>query len=373
MASEMDVSTRTGFGRFWKSWPVIAVTILVATVVVLMVSPVVQSAYEQHLANEYPTVEGTILESKTQRFTQGARNTRYAAIINYSYDIAGESFTGSRVRASGPVTFLQWEEARAHAAQFPKNSSVTVYYDPERPERSVLEPGFGVPEMRRLNAMRGFLSLPLLAWLVAVAMIRWEGGNTTTGGVRIVREPGRVSAQLTDFKTWLITGIAACIANFLTSFFSLPFNTLNATLVAEGAGWVCMGILTLMAYRWAKDLRDNPKHRLIINTQDGTLDLPTFGPRKDSQCVRIEDIGHISVGPTSRRMRCLPAEWRKTMLTRNDKSQLILLHPRAADSPEGDAEQAPMPAARLFKSPNAANQFAAWFSQESGLPLEYSN
>lgn len=63
---------------------------------------------------------------------------RAVAFISYTYKIGPRSFDGRRVR-------FGWGTDDQSAAEdyhfYHDNRDVTVYYDPDKPERSVLEPG----------------------------------------------------------------------------------------------------------------------------------------------------------------------------------------------------------------------------------------
>jgi len=97
----------------------------------------------------WPTAPGTILESEVlaqagmratdERPTKRA-GTSHRARVRYSYVAGGAERFGTRIEV-----FQRYhptpEEAAAQLAPYPAGAPVTVRYDPEAPERSVLEPG----------------------------------------------------------------------------------------------------------------------------------------------------------------------------------------------------------------------------------------
>lgn len=256
MTNSLVTSLRVKWGYIWRAWPYIAVTVIAAVGIVLIASGEVRNAYEQHLANDYAAVEGTIRESRVQQTSRSGkqRSSRYLVVVDYSYEVNGEPFTGDRIRASGGESFRKSSEARAHAARhFPEGGPVTVYHHPEHPERSLLQPGFGVPEMQNLAAVKGFLTVPLLFWFVAVAVIRSGRRRTKPGRLRFDSRSGMVSGHSPDMEPWLVAGIAAVIANFfVTLFFSLSTHTLPAQIAGEAAGLSIVAIFTVATYRNAK-------------------------------------------------------------------------------------------------------------------------
>lgn len=83
---------------------------------------------------------GIVIESKI-RIDDTTEGVSHFAAISYSYEVGGEKYTGER------VTFLDsgGSESQANSilAQYPKGSSVTVFYDPKNVSICVLEKKLG--------------------------------------------------------------------------------------------------------------------------------------------------------------------------------------------------------------------------------------
>lgn len=78
----------------------------------------------------WPTVEGTVVETRTTRKT--------GTHVRYRYEVAGREYESDRVRLVEKL----WADGRSEvAARYPEGKRVPVAYDPARPERAVLEPG----------------------------------------------------------------------------------------------------------------------------------------------------------------------------------------------------------------------------------------
>jgi hypothetical protein len=77
-------------------------------------------------------------ESAELEVMKGAKYNRHYARITYRYEVAGEAFTGTRV-AFG-LTQHNQGAAEAVLDRYPTGCRVTVWYDPEQPAHSVLEP-----------------------------------------------------------------------------------------------------------------------------------------------------------------------------------------------------------------------------------------
>lgn len=93
----------------------------------------------------WPHVTGTVRSSEVARSShvtpgRGVRHTSHQASVEYSYQVGGVEYTGTRVAFT--VNGGGAEEARAQAAAFQPGSSAEVYYHPSDPSVSVLQPGW---------------------------------------------------------------------------------------------------------------------------------------------------------------------------------------------------------------------------------------
>jgi len=92
-----------------------------------------------------PTTEGEILVSRAYPLNEshdgaGTPTRQWLVEVTYRYSVAGQTYTGDRLRAFVPPLSDE-ASARALIAGFPVGARVPVHHDPERPERSVLIPG----------------------------------------------------------------------------------------------------------------------------------------------------------------------------------------------------------------------------------------
>jgi hypothetical protein len=73
----------------------------------------------------WPSTTATIVKSK--------KGWLYEAVIAYEFEVHGSKHTGS-------MDIDDKQDAKDLLARYPIGASATVYYDPERPETSTLEP-----------------------------------------------------------------------------------------------------------------------------------------------------------------------------------------------------------------------------------------
>jgi hypothetical protein len=109
--------------------------------------------------------EGRILSSRVVGIDEGHRQIKSAApIVRYEYNAAGAWRRGDLVRWDG----FTYGAAIAARQRYSAGQQVTVWYDPARPERAVLEPGASAAGVARAV----FAALVLLAgtaWSLFIA------------------------------------------------------------------------------------------------------------------------------------------------------------------------------------------------------------
>lgn len=90
------------------------------------------------------TGSGIVRQSSSSSRSTGSgpitNNYTYKAEIVYKYDVEGETYVNNQVRMSD-ISSSNQRAAETTKARYPVGAEVTVYYDPNNTERSVLEPG----------------------------------------------------------------------------------------------------------------------------------------------------------------------------------------------------------------------------------------
>jgi hypothetical protein len=92
----------------------------------------------------WPTTTGKILKTKIYERTDTVvvvGSTDYYVYVKYVYSVDGKEYTSSKVRFTEPSSFMDLKDAQRERAKFPVNKEVDVYYNPDNPESSCLEPG----------------------------------------------------------------------------------------------------------------------------------------------------------------------------------------------------------------------------------------
>ena len=93
----------------------------------------------------WPKVPGTITEAEVRKDydtdAEGFTTTTYVPEIKYQYQVGGEEFSNQQISFGGTKTYSSSKKAEEALSQYPVNGSVSVYYNPENPEESVLVQG----------------------------------------------------------------------------------------------------------------------------------------------------------------------------------------------------------------------------------------
>jgi len=88
----------------------------------------------------WPTTKGTIVASKVVKNLDSDNGTTYRTEVLYRYSVEGKTYTGHRISFPGPG-FGASGYAQSIANRYPKAKEVSVHYKPDKPGKSILEPG----------------------------------------------------------------------------------------------------------------------------------------------------------------------------------------------------------------------------------------
>ena len=78
-----------------------------------------------------------------QEVSYESGNTIYYPEIEYEYEYLGIIYTGNRINFGGSSGNSNRKKSEEVLAQYPVNKTITVYYEPNNPEKAVLERKMG--------------------------------------------------------------------------------------------------------------------------------------------------------------------------------------------------------------------------------------
>jgi Protein of unknown function (DUF3592) len=130
------------FGEQTMNNPVVFGAIFLVIGLILLVIGILQRNQAQE-AQSWPITSGVIIGSgllEHKHFDAEDHHTEitYEPQVQYQFSVNGQAFAGNRI-AFGTVSY-PYQTAANKIASYPQGTSVTVHYDPDDPNQSVLEP-----------------------------------------------------------------------------------------------------------------------------------------------------------------------------------------------------------------------------------------
>lgn len=96
-------------------------------------------------SQNWPGVSGTITNLSVQKDidtdAEGFTTTSYKPEIEYQYQVGEEMYTSDRISFGGTSTYSSSKKAEQALEAYTLNGPVTVYYNPEKVDESVLQQG----------------------------------------------------------------------------------------------------------------------------------------------------------------------------------------------------------------------------------------
>ena len=117
-------------------------------------------------SEHWPRAIGTIVSSKVAERRDGKGSLMYSAGISYRYSVHGKELTGDTVKFGGQLELNSQTRATSVVEKYPAGATVPVFYDPDDPRRSVLEPGKN--PVSWFGVAFGTVFLAVGVWLLAI-------------------------------------------------------------------------------------------------------------------------------------------------------------------------------------------------------------
>lgn len=148
----------------------------------------------------WPATEGRITRSRLE-VRAGDKGSSLTADVEYEYDLDGRTLVGSRVWIGDGYSSSPGTEHRDAVNRYPVGREVQVYYEPEDPDESVLEPGPNWSSLLLVLLGLVFLSigsLVLLAFLLPLlfaVVVAASAGGGSGGDIRDFERPATPSSR----------------------------------------------------------------------------------------------------------------------------------------------------------------------------------
>ncbi len=255
---------------------------------------IIHNLFKQIESSHYQFVTGTVTHSEVRVHHGSKGGTSYVPVIQYRYEVAGQAFTGARLRYNS-ISFSSQAAARRMVDEHHASSTVQVFYNPENPEDSLLFTGIEGSDFMMILFLTPFnaVMLGLLIWIYG--WLRERVFHPAAGGMKIITDGMYTRVRLPQYGAviwWLGTtgglGFAAIFVVGLSTQMRPSIAVILATIAV-----VYLAGVGVFLWQWMK-IRSGIDD-LVINEGTRSLDLPeTFG-RTERVTVNIADIESLTV------------------------------------------------------------------------------
>ena len=98
--------------------------------------------YRRAVASQsWPTADGRIQTSRVETLRDNKGKTRYTSAVQFAYEVQGQNYESAYVWPSGGYSSSSQAPHQEVVDRYPPGKQVKVYYDPQKPQFGVLEPG----------------------------------------------------------------------------------------------------------------------------------------------------------------------------------------------------------------------------------------
>jgi hypothetical protein len=234
----------------------------------------------------FRTADGIIDSIEKTVSTDSDNSTTYGIKVQYHYTVDGIRHSSDRLRFGAMSSSDNW--ADTILARFPKNSPVTVYYNPRQPDESVLLQGLESMDFFMLLFLTPFVLVGFFVWYMA---FRSAGKSRKFRGLNVI-DKGNLTFLRPSLTRPLVIAAAILGGGAFLSIFILGFAFAGRPPMAFVITILVLIVLAtgvfggLSAARILAGKRD-----LVIDDDSHQLRLPRGNviPFADLTAIRIEE------------------------------------------------------------------------------------
>jgi Protein of unknown function (DUF3592) len=267
------------------------ITLFWSTIVLFIDVGMMHSTYRQWDSQYYQAVSGRVVDSQVT--VHHGKGTSYSAQIDYTFEVAGREFTNNRIRYG--ATTSDPASANAMVNAHPDGSAIQVYYNPRRPEESLLSPGLNGTDLTMALFLTPFNAVMFSLWRWVGGALRRRMSPQVAGGVRIIRGGMATRARLPAYDAVLLgLGTAGGLGFFWTIFLAIvahmnpPVSFVSLVIgVTVAAG---LGVYFRRRHQENSGIFD-----LVIDPSARTLGLPQTHGRRQAMTIGLGDVKSLTV------------------------------------------------------------------------------
>ena len=242
--------------------------------------------YNQSRAMNFESTTGTVLSSEVETHSD-SDGTTYKPVIEYKYEVAGQSYQADRIRFS--MMSSGGSYANEMVAKYAKGKQIEVFFNPQVPGESVLIRGVQGSDLFLLFFMTPFNLIMVTGWLMGISCF-WPKRETKLS-IPVVDDGRRIRLKLNRGSPLVAAGIFLGAATFFLIFvigFGFGFDPPVGVMVGV---WivVLVGAAAVFVWMWTYNL--SGKSDLVIDRFRETLELPrTDRKQSASRLVSLREI-----------------------------------------------------------------------------------
>lgn len=245
-------------------------------------------AYDQYQTRHFAQTEGVVIKSEVKA-TRGSKGQYYyEPIIDYRYSINEQTHLSSTIDLGNSAN--NRKNSSAIVNENPPGRKITVYYDPDHPEVSVLRTDFGGKELMPILFLTLMSAFGFGCLGSAIVMFRQSLFPDTAGAPIRRRGPLVTSVYLPEahpLAAILATLFAGCFAALLIVVFAIGENP---PVLAPVIAWILTIALTLyVAVRNTRRMLSDTDD-LILDLANGTISFPCVYGRKQKISVPLRSV-----------------------------------------------------------------------------------
>jgi hypothetical protein len=249
---------------------------------------VIETAVRQARSVNFASVTGKMVQSEIGKGAVSHRGVE----IGYNYTVNGIAYTGHRYRYDD--RHAVWEYS-ATVGAFPRWSARKVYYNPDDPADSILDPGLAGCDLLLLLFATPLNVVTLALWVAVARSRRERKFSEQAGGVRILKRPGEIRAQLTSFSP-AAAGLAGLGAGaFFLSFPVVSMGGFAPTMRLMFVVWALVLVAAAAAFLWKLQQNRSGRYDLCIDEVSKIVTVPQIGGRRNAVALARNEILAVSL------------------------------------------------------------------------------
>jgi hypothetical protein len=247
----------------------------------------------QARAADFPSTQGTVLDSRVETHHDNEDGTSYTAKARYAYVVHGHRYESGKLRFG--MTSGGRKASESFVRQHPPGSPVTVFYDPANPALALLEPGVSGIDLFAIIFLTPFLIIMLCSWTVAFRAVAGPRDAQRRFARRLAQDGAATVVQMPGLSPFGAAGLTALGTSFALVFI-VGFSTgMRPSLAVCGTALVMVIVAAIWVGRRTRAKLRQGVRQVAINPIRRTITLPLRKRQTERDVIRFDQIDDVDV------------------------------------------------------------------------------